>query len=258
MTCRPVPVSRETGQRAQEYPDRTLDRARQLTADASHEMRTPLAGLRAELEEARMHPHQTDLSEVLDCALRDVERLEAIVADLLFLAQVGTNLPSEQEMLDLAELVRAEASRRSFGVEIHVKFAREATISAVRVQINRLLANLLDNAQRHARRSVQVQVRRHGAVIELAIADDGPGIAAPDRERIFERFARLDASRSRDKGGVGLGLAIARDVALAHHGSLHVEDSPTGGARFVLRLPANMPIIKTWTSHPSRVHGDGE
>lgn len=100
-----------------------------------------------------------------------------------------------------------------------------------------MLGNLLDNAQRHTRTSVAVTVRRSGEWAVLGVADDGTGVPAAERERVFERFVRLDEARTRDDGGAGLGLAIARDVAVRHGGSLTVRDTPTGGALFELRLP---------------------
>jgi len=95
----------------------------------------------------------------------------------------------------------------------------------------------LDNAQRHARPEVSVAVRREGEGLALAVSDDGDGVPEGERERIFERFVRLDAARSRDEGGAGLGLAIARDVAERHGGTLRAEAPSRGGATFVLRLP---------------------
>jgi signal transduction histidine kinase len=109
------------------------------------------------------------------------------------------------------------------------------------MQLIRVLDNLLANAQRHAETAVDVTVERDGDEVVVAVADDGPGIAPADRERIFERFVRLDDSRRRDPGGSGLGLAISRDIAHAHNGSLKVEDSPQG-ARFGLRLPLVDPL----------------
>jgi signal transduction histidine kinase len=111
-------------------------------------------------------------------------------------------------------------------------------VTGSRGQLERVLDNLLDNAGRHARSAVVVTVRRDGdrnAVVE--VGDDGDGVPAGDRERIFERFVRLDEARARDDGGAGLGLAIARDVAARHGGTLTVRDAPTGGALFELRLP---------------------
>jgi signal transduction histidine kinase len=102
-----------------------------------------------------------------------------------------------------------------------------------------VLANLLDNAERHARSVVEVSVRREGAWAVVGVADDGEGVPVAERERIFERFVRLDAARSRDDGGAGLGLAIARDVAVRHGGTLTVRDAPAGGALFELRLPGS-------------------
>ncbi|MBC6457234.1 HAMP domain-containing histidine kinase [Actinomadura sp. HBU206391] len=219
-----------------------FDQQRQFTSDASHELRTPIAGLRTQLEEAQLHPDETDLHEVLDRALSDVDRLEAITTDLLLLARVGVNHPATLERLDLAELVRTEVSRRSDRLTVHLRLDPGAIVNAVRAQVLRVLTNLLDNAQRHARHAVWTEVRHNGGKAELSVMDDGDGIAEVDRERVFQRFTRLDSARSRDHGGTGLGLAIAREIAHAHCGTLDVEESPTGGSRFVLRLPLAMPL----------------
>ncbi|MEV7971152.1 HAMP domain-containing sensor histidine kinase [Sphaerisporangium sp. NPDC088356] len=217
--------------------EHVLAAQRQFTSDASHELRTPIAGLRAQLEEARMHPEDTDLEELLDRTLGDVDRLQAIITDLLLLAKVGAGAPSALVEVDLAESARMEVSRRADRVPVRLRLAPGVMVNAVDTQIARVLTNLLDNAQRHARCVVLVEVRRDGKTAELVVADDGDGIAEADRERIFERFTRLDASRCRDRGGTGLGLAIVRDIARAHGGTIEVGESASGGARFVLRLP---------------------
>jgi signal transduction histidine kinase len=209
----------------------------QFVSDVSHELRTPLAGLRARLEDAQLDPGEAGLRDVLGQALRDVDRLEAIVTDLLLLARLRGSTSRALETVDLAELVRADVARRTDRLKHRLQLEQEVTVDVVRTQISRVFTNLMDNAQRHGERMVDVEVRRAGDRAELIVADDGAGVAQYDRAKIFERFARLPASRLRDSGGTGLGLAIAREVAHAHSGTLHVEDSATGGACFVLRLP---------------------
>ena len=224
--------------RTKAWLERMLDQQRRFTTDASHELRTPLAGLRIQLEEAQLHPDDIDLPHMIKCALGDIDRLQAIIADLLLLAQVGATAPSTLEPVDLAELVTTELAWRS-GDQCAVKVDLEhgVMVRVVPPQIGRLLTNLIDNAQRHAEHRVEVGVRGMGEHAELTVTDDGAGIAECDREVVFERFARLDAARSRDRGGTGLGLAIARDIATAHCGTLRIEDPPDKGARFVLTLP---------------------
>lgn len=228
----------EAGLRTQQ----ALDEQRQFAADASHELRTPLAGLRAELEEAQLYPDDTDLRGTIDGALHDVDRLQSIITDLLLLAGLSAEAPRLLEEVDLPELVRTEVARRAdlIPVRLDIDGDHGLTVAGVRTQLGRILTNLLDNAQRHAEHAVLVQARRAGGGAELVVMDDGEGVAEADRERIFQRFTRLDAARSRDQGGTGLGLAIARGLAQAHRGGLYVEDRSDGetGACFVLRLPA--------------------
>ncbi|WP_214108015.1 sensor histidine kinase [Acrocarpospora catenulata] len=220
---------------------RALDRQRRFTTDASHELRTPLAGLRAKLEEAQLHPGETDLADLVKHTLGDVDRLQAIVSDLLFLARIGAAPPAALEPVDLAVLAKAGTARRTGDPHpVRLELTAGVTTDAVPEQIRRVLDNLLNNAQRHAVGDVAVTVRRAGDMAELSVTDDGPGVPPAEREHIFQHFTRLDTARSRDRGGTGLGLAIARDIAHAHHGTLHAEDAPSGGgARFVLRLPLN-------------------
>ncbi|WP_157518107.1 GAF domain-containing sensor histidine kinase [Herbidospora mongoliensis] len=216
----------------------SLDHQRRFTADASHELRTPLAGLRIQLEEAQLHPDQTDLADLLRHALTDVDRLQAILTDLLSLARSEARPLTALEPVDLAELVEADIARRIGDPHpVRLDLVPGALADVVHIQICRVLNNLLNNAQRHAAHRVTVAVRRTGDIAELSVIDDGPGVRASEREHIFQPFTRLDSARSRDRGGTGLGLAIARDIARAHHGTLHVEDAAPTGARFVLRLP---------------------
>ncbi|MEW9529057.1 sensor histidine kinase [Microbispora sp. NPDC049125] len=222
---------------AKQVTERALRQQREFAADASHELRTPLAALRAQLEEAQLHPDQTDLKDLLDHALGDLDRLESIITDLLLLARVGACASAERLPIDLTGLIREEVERRSDQVPVRLRLEGGLMVEAVRGHLARLLTNLLDNAQRHATSVVEVSLRSDGTAVELSVDDDGDGVPEGERERIFERFTRLDAARSRDRGGTGLGLAIARDIAKAHCGTLTARKSPSGGARFVLRLP---------------------
>ncbi|WP_018654020.1 sensor histidine kinase [Actinomadura flavalba] len=215
--------------------ERAVARQRQFSSDASHELRTPIAGLRANLEDAAMHPDDTDLGEVVRSALRDTDRVESIITDLLLLARIGTGGSAAHETVDLGALTCAEITRRA--VPPTAVLAENVRVRGVRMQLARLLTNLLDNAERYAGGGVEVQVRRTGPDALLTVTDDGPGIPPADRERVFERFTRLDSARSRGAGGTGLGLAIAREIARAHDGDLTIETAPRQGARLVLRLP---------------------
>ncbi|MEV0612667.1 HAMP domain-containing sensor histidine kinase [Nonomuraea sp. NPDC050404] len=218
--------------------ERSAEQQRQFASDASHELRTPIAGLRAQLESAQLYPEDTDVGRLVDSALRDTDRLEAIITDLLLLARIGSRVDVAKERIDLADLVRGELAVRGGKLPVRVDLAKGVEVEGVRLQLARVLGNLLDNAQRHAERTVRVTVgTEEPDTAVLAVENDGAEIAPEDRERIFERFTRLDAARSRDAGGTGLGLAIARDVAMAHRGQICVDDFK-GGARFVLRLPA--------------------
>ncbi|MFC5749236.1 sensor histidine kinase [Actinomadura rugatobispora] len=217
--------------------ERAVARQRQFASDASHELRTPIAGLRANLEDASMHPDDTDLERTIASALRDTDRLESIVTDLLLLARIGTGGTAAQETIDLSELAAAELRRRtSSGLAVHTSLDPGVAVRGVRMQLVRLLGNLLDNAERYAGGKVEIEVDSQNGHARLTVTDDGAGVPPEDRERVFERFTRLDSARSRGSGGTGLGLAIAREIAQAHGGSLRIEDHPQG-ARFALSLP---------------------
>ncbi|MFJ4536237.1 ATP-binding protein [Streptomyces tibetensis] len=207
----------------------SVERQRRFVADASHELRSPIASLRTQLEVAAAHPELLDL----DGAVEDTVRLQRLAADLLLLARLDAGERPSDAKVDLAGLAREQAEGRT-GVTVD---AEPVEVAGSRGQLGRVLANLLDNAQRHARSAVTVTVRHEGDRAVVGVADDGDGVPEDDRERIFERFVRLDAARSRDDGGAGLGLAIARDVAVRHGGTLTAGRGPAGGALFELRLP---------------------
>ncbi|MER5195893.1 ATP-binding protein [Streptomyces sp. NPDC002755] len=213
----------------------SVERQRRFVADASHELRSPIASLRTQLEVGVAHPGLLDVPG----AVEDTVRLQRLAADLLLLARLDAGEgPVAGARVDLAALAREEAAGRpEVVVDAECARAGSAEVAGSRGQLGRVLANLLDNARRHTRSAVTVTVRRVGGQAVVEVADDGDGVPEADRERIFERFVRLDDARGRDEGGAGLGLAIARDVAVRHGGTLTVRETPTGGALFELRLP---------------------
>jgi len=196
-------------------------RQRGFVADAAHELRSPLASLRTQLEVAQLlgdPPGTADL-------LAEVLRLGRLVDDLLVLARLDA--PGSVRVpvpVDLAALARAAGATDVTG---------GGTGLGDHDALRRVLVNLLANADRHAEARVHVTV----ADGRVDVDDDGPGVPAAQRERIFERFTRLDDARARDVGGSGLGLAIARETARAAGGDVSAGEAPLGGARFTLSLP---------------------
>jgi signal transduction histidine kinase len=220
---------------------RSDDAQRRFVADASHEMRTPLANMRTALEVARSHPETSTWDDVGADVLDQTARLQRLVDDLLQLAHAEARGDRRTDQpVDLAALAReeAEAPRR---VAVEVDAPSAVIIDGNVDQLASAMRNLLDNAARHAEAQVHVVVADRGGAAELVVSDDGPGIASSDRERIFERFVRLDGHRGRapnDPGGAGVGLAIVRRVALAHGGTAVATDPDgLGGARLVVRIP---------------------
>ncbi|MDT0453164.1 ATP-binding protein [Streptomyces hesseae] len=215
-------------------------RQRRFIADASHELRSPLTVLRTQLEVALAHSDPDVHADLVAGALEDTERLQALAADLLLLARLDTTDHDwPDEPVDFADLIHTTVAAR--GVEPHpvdVHALTAITIPGNPLWLRRLLTNLLDNAQRHARSHITVRLttdRASGHAV-LDVTNDGPPIEPADHEKIFERFARLDDARSRDDGGTGLGLPIARDIAAIHKGTLTVLDAP-GATTFRTRLP---------------------
>ena len=210
---------------------------RQFVSDASHELRSPVASIRAQLETALQYPDDVDWPSVARIVLAEDARLEHLVGNLLAMARLEEGRLGPRSEVDLEDLV-LDQTRRMTGVQLDL-----SSVSAGRVwgnpdELTSVVRNLLDNAARYADSTVAVSVREAGPWVVLCIDDDGPGVPVEDRERVFERFARLQEGRSRDQGGTGLGLALSRRVAEAHGGRVHVEASPLGGASFVVALPA--------------------
>jgi signal transduction histidine kinase len=225
------------------------ERQRGLISDTAHELRSPIASIRAQLEVALDHPDSQDWEQTAGDVLTDTMRLARLAEDLLALARLDEARLDEarpderaaQRRVDLAGLVREEVSRYAEArVPVRLAGTGPAEVTGDPDGLRRMLSNLIDNAARYARSQVAVSVGTSGQNARLSVTDDGPGIPAEDRERAFGRFARLEADRSRDgddAGGAGLGLAIVRATAQAHGGSAWLEDAAPG-LRAVVLLPA--------------------
>ncbi|WP_241534901.1 sensor histidine kinase [Clavibacter michiganensis] len=212
---------------------------RRFVSDASHELRSPLATVRQHAELARIHPDRTSLAELADVVLAEGARQQDLVDALLVLSRLDEGAALDARPVDLDDVALEEVARLRGRADLRVD---GSGIRAARVTGDaRLLAlavrNLAENAARHAASTVTVSTAAADDGVVLAVDDDGRGIPAAERERVLDRFVRLDEGRDRDSGGSGLGLAIVRAVAEAHGGSARVEEAPGGGARVVLRLP---------------------
>jgi signal transduction histidine kinase len=217
------------------------DRERRFVADASHELQSPLASFRTQLEVALTHPAGADWPATASDLLHDSRQMERLVRDLLFLARNGeTPTPVPPTPVDLDDIVLDEAARLRAAARVRVDSSRvsAAPVYGSRDDLTRLARNLLENAERHAATTVRVELGIAAGQARLVVANDGPAIPAEDRHRIFERFARLDDARNRASGGTGLGLAIVKDIAERHGGTVHAEDGQ-GEVWFVVVLPAH-------------------
>ncbi|MEV4171283.1 HAMP domain-containing sensor histidine kinase [Nonomuraea sp. NPDC049709] len=253
----PVPASEDEIHRLAGSVNQTLDRLedvleqqRRFCADASHELRTPITAIRAQMEDALLAPEEADVTRLCGAVLPSVERLQSVASGLLTLKRLDTGAPCERQVVDLAQLIAAELESHPVSRTVVPRLTPGVTVLGDRSRLGELVGNLVHNAQRHAASTITVTLRCgdgdpaadprfRGSVAELEILDDGAGIAADQRETVFRRFTRLDTARSRDAGGVGLGLPIARQIAESHGGTLTIQDSDRG-ARFVVRLPLHV------------------
>jgi signal transduction histidine kinase len=214
---------------------------RKFVSDASHELRSPLASMRTNLEVALHNPARADWPSVAQRVLAEDVRMEDTVSELLDLARLDeAEGPVPLDTLpevDVDELVLDDTVQQR-RVPVDTTRVSAGRVHGRREQLQRVVRNLLDNAARHADSRVAVELRTSDDVVELAVDDDGPGIPFDDRERVFERFTRLDDGRARDAGGLGLGLAMVKAITEQHGGTVIVEDSTLGGARLRVRLPA--------------------
>jgi signal transduction histidine kinase len=242
--------------RAMRPVEDSFRRQRAFIADASHELKTPLALVRIDAEVMRRHSTSPESREMVEDQLDEIDRMDALLADLLTLARLDDGrLAVENEPFDLGT-VAAEAAGRFLtraaeeGVRLEVEIPEDLVACGDAGRTDQVLAVLLDNAIRHTPKggTITVSARRLGASlgaprgaprVEVRVSDTGPGITPEHLPRIFDRFYRAEEARTRvPSGGAGLGLSIARDLARHMGGDLSAENAPEGGAVFRLELPA--------------------
>ena len=215
-------------------------RQRRLVSDASHELRSPVAAIRQHAEVALAHPGRTTAGELAETVLAEDLRLQRLAEDLLLLTRADEqSLALRRRPVDLDDLVFDEARRLrgAGGLRIDTTAVSAGRVDGDAAALRRMVRNLADNAARHAGGHLAFSVTERDGTVLLAVDDDGPGIPVADRERVFERFVRLDGARSRDDGGSGLGLAIVAELAAVHGGTVAIASSSLGGARVEVTLP---------------------
>lgn len=248
----PVPVARDEIARLAETMNAMLARIeaghlaqRRFVGDASHELRSPLAAVTAALELARDRPEVLDRDLITETLLPETERMRYLIEDLLTLAaadEQGLELHTGDVDLDDLGDAQAAALRGRGTLTVHTDI-RPTRVIGDPARLARVLRNIADNAAAHADSKVGITIGQVGDRARIVIDDDGPGIPVADRERIFGRFVRLEADRARASGGSGLGLAIVSELVSAHAGTVTVDESPWGGARFIIDLPIAGPGI---------------
>ena len=216
-------------------------RQRRFVSDASHELRSPLAIIRQHAEVALTHPERADAAKLAQRVLTEGIRMQRLVEDLLLLARAdeGTS-PVRRTPVDLDDVVFEVAAglRQASSLQVDTTAVSAGRVAGDQSQLQRMVQNLADNAARHARGAVGFVLREDSSgSTQHCVEDDGPGIAEADRQRIFDRFVRLDGARARDAGGSGLGLAIVAEIVASHGGTISVGPSALGGARFEVLLP---------------------
>jgi signal transduction histidine kinase len=220
-------------------------RQRDFVADASHELKTPLALTKVNAEEIRRNPSSPNNREIVEDQLSEIDRMDALLSDLLTLARLDSGrLEVEKKPFDLA-VVASEAAERFLKraaaerIRLEIALPRELPVRGDAARTGQILAALLANAVRHTPQggTVTVSGRTVDGKAQVSVSDTGPGVPPDHLPRIFERFYRAEEARTRKGGGTGLGLAIARDLARAQGGDLTAENAPAGGAVFHLALP---------------------
>jgi signal transduction histidine kinase len=210
-------------------------RQRRFVADASHELRTPLTAIRASLEVGLARPEGAPWPDIARRAARQSERLGKLTAQLLLLAKSDAGqLAGRRQPADLhAMLTEMTAATPAHGISVDISVPPGTSVTGNPDELSRMFGNLADNAVRYARSRVVITAEATGLLV-VEVIDDGPGIPATERERVFGRFVRLDPSRGQAGGSSGLGLAIAREIAAAHGATVVLTEAEGGGTRAVV------------------------
>lgn len=217
---------------------------RQFVGDASHELRSPLSTIIYALELVDSHPELLDVEMATGTLLPEAHRMKELVEDLLLLARADEQgLPRSTEKVSVTDVVESAASRlrHDTTLAIDTDIEEHTQVIGDHAALARVVRNLVDNAARHAVSRLELSVRHAGGSkgqIVFVVADDGPGIPEAERDRVFDRFVRLDADRSRKGGGSGLGLAIVAEIVRAHQGRITIDDRPGGGTRVTVTVPS--------------------
>jgi signal transduction histidine kinase len=261
----PIPPTRDEIARLAITMNQMLDRLqaaqqaqRQFVADASHELRSPLATLTATLAVADADVSGRAWKDLHDVMASEAARMGTLVENLLLLARADDQglriVPVEVDLDDLLE-EEARRLRTASGLRVITEI-EPVRVLGDRQKLSQLLRNLIDNASRYAGSTVRLGLELVGEVAVITVDDDGPGIPPSDRERVFERFVRLDESRDRASGGAGLGLPIVLEVVRGHGGAVAVTSNPDGGCRVIVQLPTELPADSAVEEMPIDPYGE--